>query len=120
MYRDDGSGDISPMKERDGHFYLDALIRISSIYLSGNMVSVQVKLQEAKYLRELRRWRNLGRGFYRPVRILMFLQILKLIRSDPYCLLCPIATVRIPSSQITRLSSFADNPTLLTVLEYIV
>ena len=52
MYREDGSGDISPMKERDGHFYLDALIRVSSIYLSGNMVSVQVKLQEAKYLRE--------------------------------------------------------------------
>ena len=51
-YKEDGSGDISPMKERDGHFYLDALIRISSIYLSGNMVSVQVKLQEAKYLRE--------------------------------------------------------------------
>jgi hypothetical protein len=44
MYREDGSGDISPMKERDGHFYLDALIRISSIYLSGNMVSIQVKL----------------------------------------------------------------------------
>jgi hypothetical protein len=34
-YKEDGSGDISPMKERDGHFYLDALIRISSIYLSG-------------------------------------------------------------------------------------
>jgi hypothetical protein len=34
MYRDDWSGDISPMKERDGHFYLDVLIRVSSIYLS--------------------------------------------------------------------------------------
>jgi hypothetical protein len=52
MYREDGSGDIIPMKERDGHFYLDALIMASSIYLSGNMVSVQVKLQEAKYLRQ--------------------------------------------------------------------
>ena len=52
MYREDGSGDISPMKERDGHFYLDALIRVASIYVSENMVSVQVKLQEAKYLRE--------------------------------------------------------------------
>jgi hypothetical protein len=40
------------MKERDGHFYLNALIMVSSIYLSENMVSVQVKLQEAKYLRE--------------------------------------------------------------------
>ena len=42
--------------------------------------------------------------------------------SSPYCLrlLCPIAMVCIPSSQITRLSSFADNPTLLTVSEYIV
>jgi hypothetical protein len=44
MYTEDGSGDISPMKERDGHFYVDALISISSIYLSGNMVSVQVEL----------------------------------------------------------------------------
>jgi hypothetical protein len=31
---------------------LDALIRITSIYLSGITVSIQVKLQEAKYLRE--------------------------------------------------------------------
>jgi hypothetical protein len=46
-----GDEDMNPMEERDEHFYLDALIRISSIYLSGNMVSVQVKLQEAKYLR---------------------------------------------------------------------
>ena len=52
MHREDGSGDISPMKERVGHFYLDAFIKVSTIYLSGNMVSVQVKLQEAKYLRE--------------------------------------------------------------------
>jgi hypothetical protein len=44
-------GDMNPMGERDDHFYLDALIRVSSIYLSGNMVSVQVKLQEARYLR---------------------------------------------------------------------
>jgi hypothetical protein len=49
MYGEDG--DMDPMEERDEHFYLDALIRISSMYLSGNMVSVQVKLQEAKYLR---------------------------------------------------------------------
>ena len=49
MYGEDG--DTNPMEERDDHFYLDALIRVSSIYLSGNMVSVQVKLQEAKYLR---------------------------------------------------------------------
>jgi hypothetical protein len=49
MYGEDG--DMNPMEERDEHFYLDALIRVSSIYLSGNMVSVQVKLQEAKYLR---------------------------------------------------------------------
>jgi hypothetical protein len=47
MYGEDG--DMNPMEERDEHFYLDALIRISSIYLSGNMVSVQVKLLEAKY-----------------------------------------------------------------------
>jgi hypothetical protein len=40
MYGEDG--DMNPMEERDDHFYLDALIRISSIYLSGNMVSVQV------------------------------------------------------------------------------
>jgi hypothetical protein len=52
MYREDGSGDVSPMEERDGHFYLDALIRVSSVYLSGNMASVQAKLQEANYLRE--------------------------------------------------------------------
>ena len=52
MYREDGGGDMNPMEQRDGHFYLDALIRISSIYLSGSMVSVQVKLQEAKCLRE--------------------------------------------------------------------
>jgi hypothetical protein len=52
MYRDDGSGDISLMKERDRHFYLDDLIRVSSIYLSGNMASVQVKLQDPNYLRE--------------------------------------------------------------------
>jgi hypothetical protein len=31
---------------------MDVLIRVSSIYLHRNMVSVQVKLQEAKYLRE--------------------------------------------------------------------
>ena len=49
MYGEDG--DMNPMGERDEHFYLNALIRISSIYLSGNMVSVQVKLQEARYLR---------------------------------------------------------------------
>jgi hypothetical protein len=49
MYGEDG--DMNPMEERDEHFYLDALIRISGIYLSGNMVSVQVKLQEAKYSR---------------------------------------------------------------------
>jgi hypothetical protein len=52
MFWEDGSGDISPTKEHDRHFYLDALIRVSRIYLSGNIVSVQVKLQEAKYLRE--------------------------------------------------------------------
>jgi hypothetical protein len=49
MYGEDG--DMNPMEERDEHFYLDALIRISSIYLSGNTTSVQVKLQEANYLR---------------------------------------------------------------------
>jgi hypothetical protein len=52
MYKEDESGDMDPMKKPDGHFCLDTLIRVSSIYLSGNMVSVQVKLQEAKYLRE--------------------------------------------------------------------
>jgi hypothetical protein len=49
MYGEDGG--MNPMEERDEYIYLDALIRVSSIYLSGNMVSVQVKLQEAKYLR---------------------------------------------------------------------
>ena len=49
MYGEDG--DMNPMEERDDHFYLDALIRVSSIYLSGKIVSVQVKFQEAKYLR---------------------------------------------------------------------
>ena len=55
-------------------------------------------------------------------KILMFLRILKLVCWDFYCLksLCPIAMVCIPSSQMMRLSSFADSPTLLTVSEYIV
>jgi hypothetical protein len=51
MYRD-GGGNMDPMKVLDEHFYLNALIRIPSIYVSANVVSVQVLLQEAKYLRE--------------------------------------------------------------------
>ena len=49
MYGKDG--DMNPMEERDEHFYLDALIGISSVYVKGDMASVQVKLQEARYLR---------------------------------------------------------------------
>jgi hypothetical protein len=49
MYGEDGG--MNAIEERDECFYLDTLIRVSSIYLSVNMVSVQVKLQEAKYLR---------------------------------------------------------------------
>jgi hypothetical protein len=51
MYKD-GGVDMNPMKALDEHFYLDALIRIPSIYVSANVVSVQVLLLEAKYLRE--------------------------------------------------------------------
>ena len=47
----DGGGDIDPMKPTSKHFYLDALVRFPSIYVSKDTVSVQVKLQEAKYLR---------------------------------------------------------------------
>ena len=51
MYRD-GGVDMNPMEALDKHFYLDALIRIPSIYVSADVVSVQVLLQEAKFLRE--------------------------------------------------------------------
>jgi hypothetical protein len=51
MY-EDGGGDMDPMKPIDKHFYLDALIRFPSIYVNGDMISVQVLLQEGVYLRE--------------------------------------------------------------------
>jgi hypothetical protein len=51
MYKD-GGGDMDPMKPLDKHFYLDALIRFPSIYVNGDMVSVQVLLREAVFLRE--------------------------------------------------------------------
>ena len=62
MYKD-GGGDVDPMKPIDKHFYLDALIRFSSIYVSGDMVSVQVLLQEGVYLRERKAepWKRLLR-----------------------------------------------------------
>jgi hypothetical protein len=40
----DGGGDMDPMKPTSKHFYLDALIRFPSIYVSKDMVSVQVKI----------------------------------------------------------------------------
>ena len=58
---------MDPMKPLDKHFYLDALIRFPSIYVSGDMVSVQVLLQEAVFLRKERQ--NLGKGFCDPPHI---------------------------------------------------
>jgi hypothetical protein len=62
MYKDVG-GDIDPMKPINKHFHLDALIRFPSIYVSGDMISVQVLLQEGVYLRERKAepWKRLLR-----------------------------------------------------------
>jgi hypothetical protein len=62
MYKD-GGGDIDPMRSTDKHFYLDALVRFPSIYVSGDMVSVQVLLQEGVYPRERKAvpWKRLLR-----------------------------------------------------------
>ena len=62
MYKD-GGGDIDPMEPIDKHFYLDALISFPSIYVSGDMVSVQVLLQEGVYLgdRKPEPWKRLLR-----------------------------------------------------------
>jgi hypothetical protein len=51
MYKD-GGGDIDPMEPTNNHFHLDALVRFPSIFVSGDMVPVQVLLQEGVYLRE--------------------------------------------------------------------
>ena len=58
-----GGGDTSPGEPTSTHFYLDALVRFPSIYVYGDMVSVQVLLQEGVYLREMKAepWKRLLR-----------------------------------------------------------
>jgi hypothetical protein len=62
MYKD-GGGDVNPREPTNTHFYLDALVRFPSIYVSGDMISVQVLLQEGVYLRERKAepWKRLLR-----------------------------------------------------------
>ena len=62
MYRE-GGGDMNPGEPTSTHFYLDALVWFPSIYVHGDMVSVQVLLQEGVYLRERKAepWKRLLR-----------------------------------------------------------
>jgi hypothetical protein len=40
------------MKQRSERFHLDAIIKIDNIYVSDKMTSIQVKLYQAKILKE--------------------------------------------------------------------
>jgi hypothetical protein len=52
MRSEDGGSNVNPMKQRSERFHLDAIIKIDNIYVSDKMTSIQVKLYQAKILKE--------------------------------------------------------------------
>ncbi|CAB4026431.1 Hypothetical predicted protein [Paramuricea clavata] len=52
MYEPKGNDPIDHRKYQNKRFYVDAIVRIKGIFMSGNTTSIQVKLYEANILKE--------------------------------------------------------------------